>query len=69
MGITITINGEEHVGLPTGLSVDDLLEHLNLPKLKIAVERNREIVSKSGYAKTVLLNGDQLEIIHFIGGG
>ena len=63
MNITITINGED------GISVAGLLQHLNLPKQKIAVERNKEIVSKSGYDKVILSHGDRLEIIHFIGGG
>jgi len=40
-----------------------------LPERKIAVERNREVVPKSAYAETMLVTNDQLEIIHFIGGG
>ena len=69
MNITITINGAQHSDIPNGLSVGGLLTHLNLPVQKIAVERNREIVSKSGYDRVILQEGDQLEIIHFIGGG
>jgi thiamine biosynthesis protein ThiS len=65
----LIINGEEHDDLPDGLTVAGLLAHLSLPERKIAVERNREVVSKSLYENTVLEAGDQLEIIHFIGGG
>ena len=65
----LIINGEEHDDLPDGLTVAGLLAHLSLPERKIAVERNREVVSKSLYPDTVLMAGDQLEIIHFIGGG
>ena len=36
---------------------------------KVAVERNEEIVPRSRYAETWLASGDQLEIVHFIGGG
>ncbi len=65
----LIINGEDHDDLPEGLSVAGLLAHFGWPERKIAVERNREVVPKSAYAKTVLANHDQLEIIHFIGGG
>jgi len=69
MSITITINGEEYTDLPDGMSVAGLLAHLKLPKGKIAVERNLEIVPKSKFESIKLKNGDKLEIIHFIGGG
>lgn len=65
----LIINGEDHQGLPDGLSVTDLIAHLELPIHKIAVERNREVVSKSQHGSTMLKDGDVLEIIHFIGGG
>jgi len=51
------------------MTVAALLEHLQLPPKKVAVERNLEIVSKSTFAETELSDGDRLEIIHFIGGG
>ena len=65
----LIINGEDHDDLPDGLSVAALVAHLNLPERKIAVERNREVVPKSQYADVMLADHDQLEIIHFIGGG
>ena len=65
----LIINGEDHDDLPDGLSVAALIAHLKLPERKIAVERNREVVPKSAYANTQLADHDQLEIIHFIGGG
>jgi len=65
----LTINGETYADLKAGMSVLDLLSHLNLPKAKIAVERNKEIVPKSGYQAVTLQDGDVLEIITFIGGG
>ena len=66
--IAIQINGEVRHA-PVGASVADLLDILGLPTRKVAVERNRAIVSKSAYAETVLAAGDQLEIVHFVGGG
>ena len=65
----LIINGETYADLNVDMNVLDLLSYLNLPKAKIAVERNREIVPKSGYATAVLQDGDVLEIITFIGGG
>ena len=65
----LKINGEDHHDLPDGMTVGALLDHLSLPRKKIAVERNLEIVSKSTFDDAVLADGDRLEIIHFIGGG
>ena len=69
MQMTITINGEEYADLTQGINMSGLLAHLGLHEKKIAIERNREIVPKSGYANVVLKDGDVLEIITFIGGG
>ena len=67
--MNITINGETHKDIPEGLTVKRLLERLELPVSKIAVERNLEIVPKSAFEKVFVTQGDRLEIIHFIGGG
>jgi len=67
--VHLLINGKDHDDLPDGLTVAGLIAHLNLPERKIAVERNREVIPKSTYAETQLNNHDELEIIHFIGGG
>ena len=65
----LVINGENYDELPDGLTVAGLVAHLGLPMKKLAIELNREVVSKSVYAQTDLKDNDQLEIIHFIGGG
>jgi len=67
--VHLIINGKDHDDLPDGLTVAGLIAHLDLPERKIAVERNRDVVPKSEYAETELMNHDTLEIIHFIGGG
>jgi len=66
--MNLTINGEARVldGIGT---VEALLASLGIDQRKVAVERNLEIVPKSAYAETALGDGDQLEIVHFIGGG
>lgn len=65
----IVINGEDYDDLPDTLTLKELITHLGLPEKKVAIECNREVVSKSKFATHGLSNGDRLEIIHFIGGG
>ncbi len=49
--------------------VQDLIAELNLDPRKVAIERNLEIVPRSAYATTPILDGDAIEIVGFIGGG
>ena len=66
--IEIIVNGEGH-RIGEGETLAALIEGLGLDRRKVAVERNREIVPRSLYAQTVLTARDQIEIVHFIGGG
>ncbi|MGM0832464.1 sulfur carrier protein ThiS [Halomonas qinghailakensis] len=66
--IQLTLNGEPHT-LAAGLSAADLIEQLGLTGRRIAVEINEQIVPKSQLAQTHLANGDQIEVVHAIGGG
>lgn len=61
------LNGDEHA--TDAATVDALVAELGLDVRKVAVERNLEIVPRSLYAATPLVEGDRLEIVHFIGGG
>ena len=63
----IYLNGEER-NTDAG-SVSELLAELDVKGRMIAIERNMEVVPKSAYADTVLVEGDRLEIVHMIGGG
>lgn len=65
----ITINEKIYDFTHDLLSVNALIEELKLDPLKIAVERNLEIVPSSKYAENVLQEGDNIEILQFIGGG
>lgn len=63
----VTINGESRqVEQSTML---ELLESLSIDPRKVAVERNMEILPKAEYAATTLMDGDSIEIVHFVGGG
>ena len=66
--IQVTINGEAR-SVDAGLCVDGLLAELGLDKAKVALERNLEIVPRSSFGQVTITDGDQLEIVHFIGGG
>jgi len=68
VSISITVNGESKT-TGVGQSVWSFLESLQLDPKKVAVERNLEIVSKSLFKEVTIEEGDQLEIVHFIGGG
>jgi thiamine biosynthesis protein ThiS len=66
--ISINVNGQ-HETVPMGMTILDLLNHRRLGTKLVAVERNGEILSKDAFATTPLEDHDQLEIVHFVGGG
>ena len=63
----VKINGTEYDG--AGKTIAEYLETTDYNPLRIAVERNGEIVPKATYAETVLQDGDSVEIVNFVGGG
>jgi len=64
----IILNGEKKE-VKENVSLPDLLKELDLTPDKVAVELNLDIVDKNNYDKTLLKEGDKLEIVHFVGGG
>jgi thiamine biosynthesis protein ThiS len=66
--VRLTINGEERQFDATA-SVAGLIALLGLDARKVAVERNLAIVPRSLWPSTSLLDGDRIEIVHFVGGG
>ena len=64
----IRVNGE-HRRVPGDMSVTDLLNELGLDPQRVAVERNLEIVSRSSLGEVRVEDGDDYEIVHFVGGG
>jgi thiamine biosynthesis protein ThiS len=62
------VNGTER-SFPDGTSVRDLLAILEVSTPRVAVERNREILPKASYGSTPLEEGDELEVVEFVGGG
>ncbi len=64
----ITVNGGQR-SLANLKMVSDLIAELNLDSRKVAIELNRDIVPRSAYATTPIMDGDAIEIVGFIGGG
>ncbi|WP_440058463.1 sulfur carrier protein ThiS [Pseudomonas fragariae (ex Marin et al. 2024)] len=64
----IQLNGEPFE-LPDGATVAALLTRLDLAGRRVAVELNLDIVLRSQHVTTVLSEGDQVEVVHAIGGG
>ena len=66
--INIHLNDEARQ-VPEGLTLLALLDWLQLPGDRVAVERNLEIVPRGQWGETTIGEGDRLEVVHFVGGG
>jgi sulfur carrier protein len=64
----VKVNGEAQE-VPEGLTVRGLIEWLKLTDGPVAVEKNGEIVPRAEHASRSIAPGDELEIVHFVGGG
>lgn len=68
MSLKLVVNGDP-VEAPDGSTVRALVEQLGLGAGPVAVERNGEVVPRKEHATTALVDGDRVEIVHFVGGG
>ena len=64
----IQLNGKKVV-VKSKYSIFDLLKKYKLINKKVAIEHNGIIIPKEKYKKKKLKENDQVEIVHFIGGG
>lgn len=64
----IVVNGESR-DVERGDTLSDLLDRLSLDRRAVVVEHNREIVRGEGIDGRELSEGDQVEIVHVVGGG
>jgi thiamine biosynthesis protein ThiS len=66
--LTITLNGEPfELGGP--VTVTELLARLDIDARRVAVEHNVVVLKRAAFAGTVVRDGDQIEIVNFVGGG
>jgi len=66
--MTITLNGDP-VDVAGPLTLSALLAHLGVDPRRIAVEHNLNVVKRANYDSTEIREGDQIEIVNFVGGG
>ena len=66
--LSIRVNGE-HRRVRAGMSLLELAGELGLEPAKVAVERNLSVVPRSTLADVAVEDGDDLEIVTFVGGG
>tara|TARA_B100001540_G_scaffold162101_1_gene143452 strand:- start:540 stop:758 length:219 start_codon:yes stop_codon:yes gene_type:complete len=66
--IKIKVNGKKII-FNSNQSIDGLVKKLKIPLNKVAIELNKKILDKKKIKKIKLNNNDNIEIVHFIGGG
>jgi thiazole synthase len=66
--LSIRVNGE-HRRVHQGLSVAQMVSEMGIDPARVAVERNLEIVPRSQLGEVRVEDGDDYEIVHFVGGG
>jgi len=64
----IHLNGQSRT-LERPASVTELLDQLELDPRRVAVEINEDLVPRKNFAETTVQDGDQVEIVTFVGGG
>jgi sulfur carrier protein len=66
--MNVVVNGEQRE-IPEGLNVTEMLEHLGMPRERLAIERNLNILPRANWSETRVEPNDKFEIVHFVGGG
>jgi thiamine biosynthesis protein ThiS len=66
--IRVQLNGKERQ-VAVGLTVEALLESLELKPGMVVVELNREILERGSFGDVGVSDGDSIELVHFVGGG
>ncbi len=64
----ISLNGEPHE-LAGPLTLAALLAQLKIDPRRVAVEHNLTVVKRAHYDSTQIQDGDEIEIVNFVGGG
>jgi sulfur carrier protein len=64
----LSVNGDA-LELPERATLSTLIDHMSLTGKRIAIEVNQEIIPRSQHAEFELKSGDQIEVVHAIGGG
>ncbi len=66
--MTITLNGDPYE-VDGPITISGLLARLNIDARRVAVEHNLLVLKRTAFEATILSQGDQVEIVNFVGGG
>ena len=66
--VAISVNGE-HRRVNEGISIAELVREIGFDPLRVAVERNLEVVPRATLGDVRVEDGDNFEIVRFVGGG
>lgn len=66
--ISVKLNGEQRQ-IPDEIDLASVIDLFSLPKQRVAVELNRRVVRRADWPETAIKEGDELEVVHFVGGG
>jgi sulfur carrier protein len=64
----VRVNGQD-AQLETGTSLERLVASYRLKPEQVVIELNRKVPAKAAWASTFLAEGDEVEIVKFLGGG
>jgi len=68
LNLRITLNGDAHE-LAGPLTVTELLARLEIDPRRVAVEQNLVVLKRDQFDRTMVREGDEIEIVNFVGGG
>ncbi|MFH1761909.1 MAG: sulfur carrier protein ThiS [bacterium] len=66
--MTIILNGKQF-GIPDNSTIQNLLDIKGIEKAQVVVELNRTIIDRGKTGTAELKPGDEIEVLHFVGGG
>ena len=66
--MTIKLNGEPF-DLPASLTITQLLSQLKIDSRRVAVELNLVVLKRAAFETTFVEEGDEVEVVNFVGGG
>jgi thiamine biosynthesis protein ThiS len=66
--LRILLNGEAH-DLPSPVTIRALLDQFGIDPRRVAVERNLVVVRRALYDTEIVDDGDEVEVVNFVGGG
>jgi len=68
LSVKITLNGDPY-DIEGPLTVTALLKRLDIDPLRVAVEHNMVVLKRARFEDTVVRDGDEIEVVNFVGGG